>query len=175
MRKIIIVAFCLLCGVVIALAQTEQLKSSCKSLPMKAGEIVYSGNNQFGEPSRSFVITSSRKEVYALTEGTVVFCFKVPQKENQFNPDVLQYMDDNNYLVVVHYSEYTMLQYTMLSGISVKSGDSIKKGDLIGFAESNSQNWKYDSKITVSILCKKEIRDKFDQVAALAFIKKADD
>ena len=131
----------------------------CQVLPMRSADITYSmdtNTTKHHHPLTSFVISSNNNHVYSLASGKII---KGPNIHNYETVGIS--MNDND----------TIITYLMLKEVAVKTGDVVKKGDLIGIGTPNDKTGKNESAILVKVLAKGITLTDQD---AMSFIKRRD-
>ena len=137
MNKVLIIVISSFCIISSAIAQNNKMQDHCKLMPMKAGDIIYSKETSGSHNSNTFIVSSTKNEVYSLAPGKVAAVVHFPGKDYQ--------------AVGINYAGDTVIEYTMLMDVSVKQGDNINKGDMIGKAMPNGKSGKSEAAIEIKI------------------------
>ena len=135
MRKILCLFTIALCSHYNSGAQDHTGNFTCKSLPVRAGKVTTAkGSNGYAD---NLVISSKSDEVHSLTAGEVSSVFSTSK--------------DQSKVVIVQYTTDSFITYTQLSSVTVKKGERLEKGQIIGKAGMNKETGENELMVQVWI------------------------
>lgn len=139
MKKFIVLSV-ITCAAFVTNAEDIKKQGTCATLPMKSATMWFSDPNPIDKPSQNVLVSATDNKVFSLTSGEVV-------SETKFRD-----ITSNKFgLIVVRYTTDTFVAYSNIHNLSVKVGDIVKKGQLLGTAEKSGTSDNYEANVSVRV------------------------
>jgi Na+-transporting NADH:ubiquinone oxidoreductase subunit NqrA len=139
MKKFIVLSI-IVCTSLVTNAEDIKKQGTCAALPMKAATMWFSDPNPIDKPSQNVLVSATDSKVFSLTPGVVVM---ETAATDIFNKKFR--------VIAVQYNTDTFIAYSNIHDPSVKLGDIVKKGQLLGTAEKSSTSDNYETNISVRV------------------------